>query len=239
MIQTQKMEYRDNETIFEGFCAFDDSHSNKRPVVLVVHDWSGRNEFADEKAKQLAELGYVGFAIDMYGEGKVGQTVEEKQALMNPLVTNRPLLFQRIQAAFEFAKKINHVDPHKTGAIGFCFGGLCVLDLVRHGVNINCAVSFHGALNAPSYFEKKSPITAKILVLHGHDDPMVPPEQVLAFEDEMTQAKADWQVYVYSQTKHAFMNPQANDEKLGIVYNPLTARRSWSAMQSFFTEIFN
>ena len=238
MIKTQKLKYRDNNTILEGFYAYDDSHTNKRPAVLVAHDWSGRNEFADKKAIMLAELGYVGFAIDMYGEGKIGQSTDEKKALIAPLLHNRETLFQRINSAFTFLKTLDFVDVKKMGAIGFCFGGLCVLDLARHSVDINGVVSFHGLLNPPPSFEMKAPLSPKILVLHGHDDPMVTPEDVLTFEKEMTKVKADWQVNIYSNTKHAFTNPQANDEHLGTIYNKESAQRSLLAMQNFFSEIF-
>jgi dienelactone hydrolase len=237
VIKTKKIEYRHENTIFQGLYAYDDSHTHDRPLILVAHDWSGRNEFADDKAKNLAELGYIGFAIDMYGEGKTGQTTEEKMALMNPLINNRPLLFQHILSAFQAGKNLEFVNSSKTGAIGFCFGGLCVLDLARNGIDITGVVSFHGALQPPGY-NISSSIKAKMLVLQGHDDPMVPPEQVLAFEQEMTKEKADWQVHVYSNTKHAFTNPDAHNETLGTVYNQLTNQRSQIAMENFFVEIF-
>jgi dienelactone hydrolase len=238
MIKTKKMEYQDNDTLLEGFYAYDDSQLGKRPAVLVTHDWSGRNEFAENKAKMMAEQGYVGFAIDMYGQGKVGVTTNEKMALMKPLMENRALLRQRILSAFECVKTLEWVDTKKIGAMGFCFGGLCALDLARSGADVSGVVSFHGLLGAPE-FEKIPSIKAKILALHGHDDPMVPPEQVLAFENEMTSAKADWQLHVYGNTKHAFTNPLAHDEELGTVYNTLAEKRSMLAMKNFFAEIFS
>lgn len=238
MITTKKIAYRDNNITLEGFYAYDDSHTNKRPAVLVAHDWSGRNKNADNNAIMLAELGYVGFAIDMYGEGKIGQSTDEKKSLMMPLLNDRHLLFQRIASAFHFLKTLDYVDGQKIGAIGFCFGGLCVLDLARHAVDVAGVVSFHGLLNSPPSFEIKAPLKTKILVLHGHDDPMVTPEDVITFEKEMTKAKADWQVHVYSNTKHAFTNPEAHDDNFGTVYNKQSAERSYLAMQNFFTEIF-
>jgi dienelactone hydrolase len=238
MIQSKKIEYYDNNTMLEGFYAYDDAYAHKRPVILVSPDWSGRNEFADKKAEKLAELGYFGFAIDIFGQGKIGATNNEKMELIKPFMGNRKALAQRILSAFEFAKTLDYVDVTKMGAIGFCFGGLCVLDLARSGVDIAGVVSFHGLLGAPQD-EQSGLMKAKILALHGHDDPMVPPEQVLAFETEMTVKKADWQVHVYGNTKHAFSNPLAHDEELGTVYNSLAEKRSWIAMQNFFTEIFN
>lgn len=238
MIQTKKIEYHNNNTVFEGFYAYDDIHTQKKPLVLIAHDWSGRNEFANKKAEKLAELGYVGFAIDMFGQGKTGITNNEKMALIKPLMENRVELCQRILSAFECAKTLDLVDVKKIGAIGFCFGGLCVLDLARSGADITGVVSFHGLLNPPQA-NQNDLIKAKMLVLHGHDDPMVPPEQILAFEKEMTEKKVDWQVHVYGNTKHAFSNPLAHDEELGTVYNRLAEKRSWIAMQNFFVEIFN
>lgn len=237
MIQTAKIEYMHGDTLLEGFYAFDDQEVGKRPLVLVAHDWTGRNEFTENKAKQLAELGYVGFAMDMYGKGKLGKTTEEKAAFMAPLKDDRELLEARLLITLKEAKKLAQVDTDKIGAIGFCFGGLCVLDLARSGADVRGVVSFHGILLAPEHV-KKHDIKAKILALHGHDDPMVPPAQVLAFETEMTNANVDWQVHIYSQTMHAFMNPLANDPAFGTVYNPLVARRAEIAMQNFFKEIF-
>ena len=234
---TKLIEYYDSDTLLEGFLAIPNNVTDKTPAVLVTHDWSGRNEFACKKAEQLAELGYIGFALDMYGKGKFGQTKEEKIALMSPLAENRQALQQRMHAGLTILKQQPHVDSKRIGAIGFCFGGLCVLDLARSGADIAGIVSFHGLLNAPSNIHN-SVIKAKILVLHGHDDPMVPSEQVLAFQQEMTQAKADWQMIIYGDTMHAFTNPIANDPGFGTVYNACADKRSWLAMKNFFSEIF-
>lgn len=236
MLENKKIEYRDGEVVLEGYCVFDPKKAGKKPAVIVIHDWSGRNEFADKKAEKLAELGYVGFALDVFGKGKLGNTKEEKSELIGPFVQNRKLLQKRLFAAFETVKKLEMVDPTKIGAIGFCFGGLCVLDLARSGADVKGVVSFHGLLGAPEL--PKQAIKAKILALHGHDDPMVPPDQVLAFEKEMTEAKADWQVHVYGHAMHAFTNPLANDPGFGTVYNSLAEKRSWLQMQLFFEEIF-
>lgn len=236
MLEKQKVQYQDGDVVLEGYCAVDQSKPGKKPAVLVFHDWSGRNEFAQKKAEQLAELGYIGFAVDMYGNGKMGTTTEEKQALMNPIASNRALLRQRALAALEAVKKHPDVDLQRIGAIGFCFGGLCALDLARSGADVRGVVSFHGLLSKPENLPDKR-IVAKVLVLHGHDDPMVQPDQVLAFETEMTEQKVDWQLHVYGGTQHGFTNPLAKDTKLGIIYNDVAARRSWVAMKSFFEEV--
>lgn len=237
MLQTQKIKYQDGDTVLEGYCAVDARFSGKRPVVIVAHDWSGCNEFVTNKAEQLAELGYVGFALDMYGMGKTGKTTEEKIALMSPLKNDRAALRARVLAALAVAKTLPNADSQQIGAIGFCFGGLCVLDLARSGADVKGIVSFHGLLMKPENLLDKK-IIAKVLVLHGHDDPMVPPQQVLKFETEMTQQKVDWQVHVYSNTQHAFSNPAAHDASMGTIYNPVAAERSWVAMKNFFAEIF-
>ena len=236
MLNTKKIEYYDGDTLLEGYCAYE-GNNEKKPVVLVVHDWSGRNDFASQKAEKLAELGYVGFAIDMFGKGVIGRTKEEKSALIQPLMDNRTALQHRILAAFEVAKKLDAADPKNIGAIGFCFGGLCVLDLARSGADVKGVVSFHGLLHAPEDALEHT-IKAKILALHGFDDPMVTPDKVMDFGEEMTHAKADWQLDIYGNTMHAFTNPQANDPGFGTVYNKKADTRSWISMREFFQEVF-
>lgn len=237
MLQTSKIEYVHGNQVLEGYCAVRDPHIGNKPAVIVAHDWSGRNEFACQKAEQLAELGYVGFALDMYGNGRLGHTKEEKSALMMPLKENRALLRQRILSAYETVKKLMFVDVHKIAVIGFCFGGLCALDLARGGADIRGVVSFHGLLDAPTDVENKK-ILAKVLALHGQLDPMVSSAAVAAFQHEMTAARVDWQMHIYGHTLHAFTNPQAHDTESGLVYNQLADKRAWVAAKNFLAEIF-
>lgn len=237
MLQSKKIEYQDSQTILEGYCAFDSTVSGKRPVILIAHDWSGCNEFVCNKADKLAELGYIGFAIDMYGKGIKGETKEEKMALIKPFMEDRKLLAKRMYSALTTAKQLEHADTSHIAAIGFCFGGLCVLDLARSGADLRGVVSFHGLLFPPPQ-HKNEKIQAKILALHGQDDPMVPAEQVAAFQAEMTAAHVDWQMHIYGGTMHAFTNPQANDPGFGTVYKAIADQRSWMAMKDFFAEIF-
>jgi len=229
--------YMDGDVQLEAFFAFDDSVSGRRPAVLINHTWAGRDEFVAEKARKLAGLGYVGFAVDMYGKGILGSGPEENARLMQPLMDDRAMLQRRMQAALYAVKLLPWVDDSKIAAIGFCFGGLCVLDLARTGADINGVVSFHGLLSAPGNTQGNA-IKAKVLALHGHDDPLAPPEQVLAFEQEMTAAGADWQLHAYGHTMHAFTNPVANNPDSGMVYQPVADRRSWQAMQNFLAELF-
>jgi len=235
-IISNTVNYVDGDTVLEAFFAYDDANVGRRPAVLINHTWGGRDDFVANKAVKLAELGYVGFALDMYGKGVLGSGPEENAKLMQPFIDDRALLQRRIGAALATVKLLPWVDDKKCAAIGFCFGGLCVLDLARTGVDIKGVVSFHGILAAPGNTEGK-PIKAKVLALHGHDDPLGPPEQVLAFEQEMTKAGADWQVHVYGNTMHAFTNPIANNPGVGNVYQADADRRSWIAMTNFLEEI--
>lgn len=237
-IISKTMEYRDGEVLLEAFVAYDDTSLERRPAVLINHAWAGRDNFVAEKAKKIAELGYVGFAVDMYGKGILGSNPEENAKLMQPFIDDRAMLQQRMKAALAAVKLLPWVDVDKCAAIGFCFGGLCVLDLARTGVDLKGVVSFHGLLGAPGNTGSNI-IKAKVLVLHGHDDPMVPVEQVIAFEEEMTHAKADWQLHAYGHTMHAFTNPMANDPQFGTVYQPNADRRSWQSMQNFLAELFS
>jgi dienelactone hydrolase len=228
--------YLDGDVLLEAFFAFDDSLSGRRPAILINHTWAGRDDFVAEKAKKLAALGYVGFAVDMYGKGVLGSDAEENAKLMQPFMQDRQLLKKRMTAALYAVKLMPWVDDSRIAAIGFCFGGLCSLDLARAGADLKGVVSFHGLLGALD--DNSHPIKAKILALHGHDDPMVPVEQVIAFEKEMTKAGADWQLHTFGNTQHAFTNPLANNPDFGTVYQPEADKRSWILMENFLAEIF-
>ena len=234
-MQTERIEYSDNGVVLEAHVAYPDMEG-QRPVVLVSHAWAGRDSFEDNKAEALAELGYVGFALDLYGKGVLGSSVEENTALMSPFLEDREMLRKRITSALNTACKLERVDPSAVGAIGFCFGGLCVLDLARSGADVKGVVSFHGLFNLPENLPNE-PIKAKVLALHGQDDPMVPPEMVTALQKELTGAGVDWQIHAYGNTLHAFTNPQANDPGMGTVYNAGADKRSWIAMKNFLEEV--
>ncbi len=237
-VRTREVEYYDGDTRLVGFLAWDDAVAGPRPGVLVSHMWGGREPFVCDKAKALAQMGYVGFALDMYGDARIGSGPDENARLMQPFLEDRALLQRRMLLALETVRNQPEVDDGQVAAIGFCFGGLCVLDLARTGAQLAGVVSFHGLLKPPGNTAGKR-IVAKVLVLHGHDDPMVPVEDVVALETELTAAGADWQIHVYGHTLHAFTNPKANDPGFGTVYNPAADRRSWLAMQNFFQETFN
>ncbi len=237
MIITREIDYEDGEIICRGFMAYDEELPLPLPCVMVAPDWGGRSEQACDKAKQLATMGYVGFAIDMYGQAKLGKTKDEKRELMTPFRQDRTALLRRILAAFNTVSSLAAVNSKKIAAIGYCFGGLCVLDLARANVDIKGVVSFHGLLSAPPQ-AVFNPIVAKVLVLHGFDDPLVPKEDLIHFSNEMTQRKADWQLHIYGLTAHSFTDPQANDDSMGLHYNKTADRRSWQSTIQFLQEIF-
>ncbi|MCK4842023.1 MAG: dienelactone hydrolase family protein [Methylococcales bacterium] len=229
--------YLDGETLLEGFFVYDDAIEGRRPAVMINHAWAGRNDFVKEKALKIAELGYFAFAVDMYGKGVLGKSNDECEKLMQPFIDDRSLVLKRMKAALYAIKLMPWVDDKKIASIGFCFGGLCVLDLARSGADIKAVVSFHGLLTAPENSQSEQ-IKAKVLVLHGNDDPMASVEDIFALQRDLTQAGADWQFHNYGNTMHAFTNPVANDADFGTVYQADADKRSWISMQNFLTEVF-
>jgi dienelactone hydrolase len=236
MIKERPVQYEHNGTTLEGMLALDDAWQTPMPGVMISHAWGGRGEFECRKAGALAELGYCGFALDLYGKGVLGKDRDENAKLMGPFLEDRGLLQSRMNAALEAFRAQPEVDAGKIAAMGFCFGGLCVLDLARSGADLRGVASFHGLFIPPSNIDKPD-IKAKILALHGNDDPMVPPEQVASLEKEMTEAGADWQIHVYGHAMHSFTNPQANDKDFGTVYNENADRRSWQSLLNFLEEV--
>jgi len=232
----ETIEYRCGDTVMKGFYAAPDTSEGRRPAVLIAHAWFGRNQFVVDKAKSLAELGYCALALDLYGDATVADNADDARALMTPVVSDRAMLRDRLLAGLEALKAQSGVDTSQIGIIGYCFGGLCALDLARSGADIKGAVSFHGLLH-PNGLDPQ-PVKAKVLVLHGYDDPMVPPEQLIGFAQEMSSAGVDWQLHAYGGTVHSFSIPGANNPEHGTVYSATAARRSWQAMMDFFEEIF-
>jgi dienelactone hydrolase len=231
------LEYEHDGTLLEGYLALDGERADPRPAVLIAHTWQGRGEFVCDKARALAGQGYVAFALDLYGKGVIGQGPEESGRLMQPFLDDRALLQARMLKALDTICALDEVDNNRIAAIGYCFGGLCVLDLARVGADVQAVVSFHGLLSKPGNTDGK-PIKAKPLILHGHDDPMAPVEDVVAIEQELSAAGADWQINVYGNTMHSFTNPNANDPAMGTVYNDLADHRSWNSLMNFLKEVF-
>jgi dienelactone hydrolase len=237
-IVTRIVEYEDGAQRFQGFMAWDGGAGEQRPGVLIAHAWRGCGEQEQAKAKQLAELGYVGLALDLYGKGVRGGSVEENRRLIRPFMDDRAFLQRRMQLALHLAREQQEVDGRRVAAIGFCFGGLCVLDLARTGADLSGVVSFHGLLTPPGNTGGNR-IRAKVLVLHGWDDPMATPEALVGLGQELTAMQADWQIHAYGHAMHAFTNPAANDPGFGTVYQADADRRSWHAMKAFLAELFS
>lgn len=236
-IVSNTVNYLDGNDVLQGFFAYDDLIEGQRPTVIINHAWAGRNKFVEDKALKLAELGYFAFAVDMYGQGILGHDNDESAALMQPFIDDRDLILRRMNAALNAVKLMPWVDDKEMAAIGFCFGGLCVLDLARSGADIKGVVSFHGLLGMPENSQVKD-VKSKVLILHGNDDPMTSPDQIITMQKYLTQAKADWQFHSYGNTMHAFTNPVANDPEFGTVYQADADKRSWLVMKNFLAEVF-
>jgi dienelactone hydrolase len=235
-IKTEDVRYTDGPVSCLGFLAYDDAQAGKRPGVFVVHEAWGLGEHAKERAKMLAGLGYVALAADMYGDRRQAAKMEDLGVTMGPLRENPDALRARAKAGVAALAGHSRVDASKLFAIGFCFGGMTVLELARAGSDLLGVVSFHGALET-KLPAAKGAVKASVLVCTGADDPMVPPNLRTAFEDEMRQAGADWQVMAYGNTQHSFTNPAADGSIMpGIVYNESTDKRSWRLMNDFFAE---
>jgi dienelactone hydrolase len=237
-VKTETVEYKQGDTICEGYLAYDDESKDKRPGVLVVHEWTGLNDYSKKRARQLAEMGYVAFAADIYGKGVRASNPTDAAKLAAKYKEDRKLMRARAQAGLDVLKKQPSVDPSRVAAIGYCFGGTTVLELARSGAELSGVVSFHGGLAAPTPEDAKA-IKGKVLALHGADDPFVPAKEVAAFEEEMRKGGVDWQLVKYGGAVHSFTNPSAGDDpSKGAAYNASADRRSWQAMKDFFAEIF-
>lgn len=238
-VKTATIEYTDGDAECEGFAAWDANREGRRPAVLIMHDWMGRGAFDEQRARELAALGYVGFSVDIYGAGVRPQNRDEARAASSRWYGDREALRARLQAGLEAARSHELVDASRIAVMGYCFGGACALELARSGAELVGAVSFHGGL-ATSTPAQADTLKAKILVLHGADDPSVPMEQVQALWKEMQEAKADWRLVAYGNAVHSFTNPAAgNDPSRGNAYDEKADRRSWIAMKNFFEEIFS
>ena len=236
-IQTQPIEYPDGSAVLEGYLAYDDATTDQRPGVLVVHEWKGLGPYAKHRAEQLAGLGYVAFAADMYGKGVRAETHEEAAKLAGVYKSDRQLMRRRIKAALDVLAKHPLVDPSRLAAIGYCFGGTTVLELARSGAPVKGVVSFHGGLDTPDPADAKA-ITGRILVLHGASDPFVPAAQVAAFEQEMQAAGVRYRIIRYSGAVHSFTVPEAGeDPSTGMAYNADADQQSWQAMQDFLEDV--
>lgn len=236
-LQSQTIEYKQADTTLEGYLVYDAPVKGTRPGVLVVHDWMGLEGYAKSRADQLAKLGYIAFAADIYGKGMRPKNGQEAGAQASKYKGDRALLRARVNAALDVLRKQGYADPKRIAAVGYCFGGTTVLELARSGADIAGIVAFHGGLDTPVRDAKN--IKCKVLICHGADDPFVPAADVTALEDELRAAGVDWQLIKYSGAVHSFTRPDAgSDNSKGAAYNEHADKRSWEAMKSFFAEIF-
>ncbi len=237
-IVTKVVEYRQGDAVLEGYLAYDNTVTAKRPGLLVVHEWTGLGPYVQKRVQQLAGMGYVAFGADIYGKGIRPDNPKDAAAIAGKYKGDRQVMRDRVLAGLAELRRQPQVDTGRLAAIGYCFGGTTVLELARSGADLRGVVSFHGGLDTPLP-ATAGQIRAKVLALHGADDPFVPPAQVAAFQDEMRKAGADWQMVYYSGAVHSFTNPDSgNDPKKGAAYNEQADRRSWEAMKLFFAEIF-
>ena len=236
-IQTKIVEYSDGNVVLEGLVAWDDAISNA-PGVLIVHQWMGRTEYEDGRAKQLAKMGYVAFALDIYGKGVRPNNPQDAGKTATIYKNDRSLYRRRLKLGLDQLRAQAMVDTKKIAAIGYCFGGTGVLELARSGADVNGVVSFHGGLDSLTPEDGKK-IKSKILICHGADDPFVPAKDIEATKKEFTDAKVDWQMIYYSGAVHSFTQPMAgNDNSRGAAYQERADKRSWQAMSNFFGELF-
>ena len=236
-VMTKTVEYKDGDAVLEGFVAWD-SEVKDAPGVLVVHQWMGLTDYEKGRCKQLAELGYVAFALDIYGKDNRPANRGEAGKVAGGFKKDRELYRRRLTLGLEQLRSVAGVDKARIAAIGYCFGGTGVLELARSGADIPGVVSFHGGLDSPDPADGAN-IKAKLLICHGADDPHVPAEGIEAMKKEFNAAKVDWQMNYYSGAVHAFTQPSAgSDNSKGVAYNKEADHRSWTAMRSFFDEIF-
>ena len=238
-VVTRAVTYQHEKVTLEGFLAFDDSIKGKMPGVLVVHEWWGLNDYARKRAAQLAGMGYIAFALDMYGKGKVTSHPKEAGEWVKEITSNVEAWGQRAMAGLKVLEKDPRTDPNRVAAIGYCFGGATVQQLAYSGANLRGIVSFHGSLLAPTE-DQAGKVKAKILICHGASDPMTKPETIQTYIAAMEKTGLDWQMIIYGGAKHSFTNPDADKAGMeGLKYSKSADQRSWEHMKVFFKEILS
>lgn len=236
-IHTEYIDYKDGETALQGYLAYDDAVKGARPGVLVIHEWWGLNEYPKERAEELAKMGYVAFAIDMFGKGVVAKTADEAGKLSGAARKDPEMMRRRAQAGLKVLQDNKMVDKNKIAAIGFCFGGTVALELAESGADIKGTAAFHAGLELSNPGDAKN-VKGRVLVLQGANDKFVPAEQMSKFEQSLNDGKVDWQMNLYSGAVHGFSNPHNDkDPSDGIAYNEKAAMRSWEAMKLLFRDV--
>ena len=240
-IEGKTVEYKVDGVTMKGFLAYNENIKDKRPGILVVHEWWGQNDYTRKRARLLATLGYTALAVDMYGEGKTATHPDDAARFSSETMKNFPVAKKRFEAAMGFLKKQPSVDPSRIAAIGYCFGGGVVLNMARQGADLKAVASFHGSLAAvkPAQAGK---VKAKIRVYNGEDDKFTPQQAIDAFMQEMQDAKVDFQFINYPGAVHSFTNPEADELgkrfNLPLAYNAEADKRSWEDMTDFFSAVF-
>jgi dienelactone hydrolase len=237
----EEVQYLAYSVTMKGYLAYDDAIKEKRPGVLVVHEWWGHNDYARRRAQLLAELGYTALAVDMYGEGKTADHPEDAGAFAGEVRRNMNAASARFEAAKTLLSRHKTTDGNRIAAIGYCFGGGIVLEMARRGMDLDAVVSFHGSLGTQSPAQYGM-VKAKVLVCNGEADPFVKPEEITAFKQEMKNAKVDFEFKSYSDAKHSFTNPAADENgkkfNLPLAYNEAADKQSWSDMRAFLNQVF-
>ena len=239
-LKEETINYKADTINAVGYIVYNENSKDKRPAVLIVHEWWGLNDYAKKRARQLAEMGYVAMAVDMFGDGKTADDPKGAMALAGPFYQNVQLTKTRLDAAMNKLKEYPQVDTGKIAAIGYCYGGFVVLNAAKQGADLKGVVSFHGNLSgAPA---SKDLLKAKILVFHGAADPLVPNTEVAAFRKSMDSISADYTFKAYDSAMHAFTNPEATEKgkkfNIPVAYNAAADKQSWVDMKSFFERIF-
>jgi dienelactone hydrolase len=238
-VQTEPVEYQDGDTKLTGYLMYDDAATGKRPGVIVAHEWWGLNDYVKSRAEKLAELGYVAFALDMYGDQRVTEHAQEASGWMKQITENVDQWQARALAGLEVLKQHERVDPERLAAVGYCFGGATVMQMAYAGADLAGVVSFHGSL-PPATEEQQKQIKASVLVAHGSADTFVPAERVLAFQQALDAADADWRMITYGGARHGFTNPSAGDHGIeNLAYDAQADEDSWAEMKAFLSSVLS
>jgi dienelactone hydrolase len=237
-VKTREVEYKQGDTVLQGFVAWDDATTAKRPGVLVVHEWWGHNEHARNQAVRLARAGYVGFALDMYGKGKLAAHPQDAQAFMAEATKDAAAMKARFEAALAQLTADPHVDAQQIGAIGYCFGGAVVLGMARAGADLKAIGAFHAPV-ATTTPAQKGIVKARILVQEGEADPMIPAAQIADFKKEMDAAGVSYKVVTYPGAKHGFTNPEAGSHGMeALAYDKDADEKSWTVLVDWLKDSF-
>lgn len=233
------VEYGDGDVVLEGFVAKPEKRDGKVPLVLVVHQWKGLGDYEKRRCRELAQLGYVAFAVDVYGKGVRPESQEAAGQQAGKYKKDRALFRQRLKAGLDAALEVEGVDTERVAAIGYCFGGTGVLELARSGADVGGVVSFHGGLDSPTPADGAA-IKGRVLALHGAADPFVSEKDLEAFEAEMKKHEVDWELVKYGGAVHGFTQPMAGDDpSKGAAYDAEGDERSWARMKDFLASVFS